>query len=671
MTSRTRNRRVSYKEIDSASEGEDNDIEEGENDETMSTTKASGSKARGRGDTYGTAKPPKKKARRSTTKSKNFSKDDSAVPEVPSYNADLLLDLPFDMLAEVCSHLDAVDLISLAKVSKQFRKLFLSPSTRSVWTTLRRRDGYELPEGMSEIDLALFMFGTHCQLCGAANSTKLYDHGIRCFRARRDLRLRLKELHDKVFECIQGASSGFYIAADLDRVNEQLQDLEYEDEQTRSDNLKLTLWTTKSRRRSSASTGQPKEANAVDRFVEQRKAEIEKQNEDMNRLSERESKLRQQARLERGEQLRRQREEHEVRQKREGEELVAVYDWTDEQVALAQSYRGRLVIQGKPAVSPAEDIDGWRKYRDAIQVVLDVEEAERQAEPGRNARLGVLRDFLEDLQDDLDDELDYPADAQLDKDDVVKLLPVGRKALKTYADRVRIQAIQQIVAAQTGASPSTSTSSAAYPKDTYNDAFFSRITSTFLVRRISPSYGGIFGGGSTFLAKSYPACLRYRSTYSTSASFLRSSISFKQVCAIRACVKAAGADEDTVTVDEMDDFGAAFTWPLCPRKTSRGTRLNWVNMVPLIERRGPGVQRLKAGELVELSFTPPTTTERKGKAKMPATFVFSDSEDSEDDSDEDVKPVIAMDSDEEDVKPVIESDGEADELEEEEEEEDA
>ncbi|GAA6032984.1 hypothetical protein JCM8097_000084 [Rhodosporidiobolus ruineniae] len=68
------------------------------------------------------------------------------------------------MLAEVSSYLEVPDLISLAKVSKQFHKLVLSPSTRSYWTALRRCDGYELPSGMDELSFCLFVYGKNCQL---------------------------------------------------------------------------------------------------------------------------------------------------------------------------------------------------------------------------------------------------------------------------------------------------------------------------------------------------------------------------------------------------------------------------------------------------------------------------------------------------------------------------
>lgn len=65
------------------------------------------------------------------------------------------------------THLEFEDLISLAKVNKSLRKLLLSRAARPIWSAMRRKDEYPLPEGMSEIRFATLLKGESCEACGA------------------------------------------------------------------------------------------------------------------------------------------------------------------------------------------------------------------------------------------------------------------------------------------------------------------------------------------------------------------------------------------------------------------------------------------------------------------------------------------------------------------------
>ncbi|GAA5895833.1 hypothetical protein JCM6882_001392 [Rhodosporidiobolus microsporus] len=688
MTKRTQKQRISYAEVDSDHDWPSSE-DEGEVGARAGTSKGGKGKAGGRGrgggdSSYGSAKPPKKKPRRSSAGTISGKNDDVAStttkePKKPKYNEDLLLQLPFDMLAEVCSHLDTKDLISLAKVSRDFRKLFLSSTTRSLWATKRRQDGYEPLEGMNELTFAHLLHGSGCQHCDA-----LYARTTFIFRARlcdtctreqfvtlSQVYAHFKDLHDETLRCLQ-TEHGFYRFADVEDVDTQLHDLEDEDDETRSRNQRLNFGTTRSRRRASAPTGEFKEPVAVKTFVEAKVTVLEKERKTVERVWERREELLD-AEIEAMAASRAQERERErERTNRYAEELEIQYGWTSAQVDFYKTpWRRHRVKQSVPETAPADDVDGWASYQQAIQDLFDGEEAERQAQPGRQARRGVLRNLLNTLKDDLEDELSnvfpsfsefqdlpeirplwHPADAELENETAAKKLPIGRTALRAFAERLRVEAIRQILSAQ-GNKPLRSFSSepSAYPTDKYNEAFFTRITSLFFGTRVTGVYS------RTKVALPFPACVPNLDSYGLVQYGLGCAISYKQVCAVRAVVKAAGLDEDTVTADDLDELGAAFKWPTCPRSYMRSTNYRWIQMVEVITRRGPGVKKLMAGATVELEFK---AQDRKGKGKV---SIFDDSDDDE--------RLVGLWSDEEDVKPKIEQDESDDEGEEQDEDEDS
>ncbi|GAA5895862.1 hypothetical protein JCM6882_001397 [Rhodosporidiobolus microsporus] len=657
MTKRTQKQRISYAEVDSDHDWPSSD-EEGEVGARAGTSKGGkgkgGGRGRGGGDSsYGSAKPPKKKARRSFAGTGSSKKDGQASnaskePQKPKYNADLLLQLPFDMLAEVSSHLETTDLISLAKVSRDFRKLFLSSTTRSLWATKRRQNGFALPDGMSEISFAMLVHGTSCHECGTAALTffKLQTRLCRgCRKERlvddRQVRQKLKHLHPQAVQCVQ-TDRGYYRLADLEEVSATLYDLGDEDEQTRDQNQRLTLWTTKSRRRSSAPQGEVKPADAVERFVEEKKAEVLKTGEarDMQKIVNRQAEIARQARMDASARRQKEREEQQAKTDAIAQELEASYDWTTEQMdfykAPWRQYRHRQLVV--PEASPANDQAAWRVYQLAIQVILDNEEAERQAQPGRQARLAVIDDFFDTLKDDLREELEgvfpsldefqnmleikplwHPSTAHFDSGEAAKQLPAGRTALRSFAQNLRVQAIRNILAAQDSKALSAfSSSPSAYPADKYDSAFFNRLTHSFYVTRYPMS---------DFV--SYPACVPRISQYGGAQYRLGRAIDFKQVCAVKSILQAAKLDEATTTVGDADALGGTFRWPKCPTKTLRSRQYDWLAMIKLIFRKGPGIRRLQAGERVQLEYTPPTSQDIKGKGKARAVDydLFSDEDD--------------------------------------------
>ncbi|GAA5873258.1 hypothetical protein JCM16303_001069 [Sporobolomyces ruberrimus] len=81
-----------------------------------------------------------------------------------------LPDLPLDILNDICSHLDPIDLVHLSRASKSFFKLVDDSSFKSVWIDVRERQQPPLEdlelEGLSELQYAALVFDQFCNMCG-------------------------------------------------------------------------------------------------------------------------------------------------------------------------------------------------------------------------------------------------------------------------------------------------------------------------------------------------------------------------------------------------------------------------------------------------------------------------------------------------------------------------
>ncbi|GAA5876672.1 hypothetical protein JCM8547_005770 [Rhodosporidiobolus lusitaniae] len=650
MTGRTKKPRKSYVEVDSdadwSSGGEERDVGSGS---TSGTSRQQGGGRKAKGDTYGTAKPAKKKARRSSSTVTGVRAGGKGVKH--KYDADLLLRLPFDLLAEICEHLDPLDLINLALVSKDFRKLFLSTTTRSIWTSMRRRDGYELPDGMDEYSFALLFYSPYCELCASLGAVSFYFLRMRLCRKCRKEKLvdgrqvrKLEHLHSDILDCVQ-TDNGYYLLSELETVNEELQDAEDEDEQARVKLEKARVYTTKSRRRSSASTDEAKKADAVERYIEEKREQLKEERKGIQRVRNRQSELAKMTIQRRLDEVQRLRDEAAAKKKSIGEDLIANYEWTDAQVAFYQDRASpyRLRQHVAPEASPSDDVHGWRSYRDAIQAYLDEQEAERQAVGPRQLRRDAIEDLHDTLVDELEDELGgirpslnefldipeiralwFPRGSSFDSAAAARTLPLGRTVFKTFVEQRRLDAVRAILSAQ------NKSIAGSFPVETHGNDFFNLATSSFR----SNSYR--FGRWQLKLVSYIDFACEARSAYSTLNYSIRKGTSFKQVQAIRTCVAAAGLNEKTATIDDMNQLGTVFRWPTCPRKMSRNSVMNWTNMVQLIMRRGPGVRRLQAGEKVEIEVVSLSSKDVKGKGKAVEQDDDSDmdvDEDSEDEED--------------------------------------
>ncbi|KAF5385100.1 hypothetical protein D9615_001049 [Tricholomella constricta] len=82
-----------------------------------------------------------------------------------------LIDLPFDVLFEIFGHLNPYELLKLARMTKEFRRLLMHRSTKSVWkAALDQIQGLPAcPPEMSEPAWVNLAFDPHCHFCFTTN----------------------------------------------------------------------------------------------------------------------------------------------------------------------------------------------------------------------------------------------------------------------------------------------------------------------------------------------------------------------------------------------------------------------------------------------------------------------------------------------------------------------
>ncbi|RPD59140.1 hypothetical protein L227DRAFT_163888 [Lentinus tigrinus ALCF2SS1-6] len=97
-----------------------------------------------------------------------------------------IMRVPLDILFEIASHLEPLDILQLARTSKEYRRLLLSRKSRHVWVTARERIAprplLDPPEGLSEPLYAALLFEPTCMACGSRALTVDYALQVRFCR---------------------------------------------------------------------------------------------------------------------------------------------------------------------------------------------------------------------------------------------------------------------------------------------------------------------------------------------------------------------------------------------------------------------------------------------------------------------------------------------------------
>ncbi|KAI0747655.1 hypothetical protein C8Q80DRAFT_1270125 [Daedaleopsis nitida] len=91
-----------------------------------------------------------------------------------------LLNVPMDVFFEIASHLYPVDILQLARTSRQLRTMLLSRASRHMWIAARKNISPpppDPPEYVSEPEYAYLLFERFCMLCGAGRAVNVHYAG--------------------------------------------------------------------------------------------------------------------------------------------------------------------------------------------------------------------------------------------------------------------------------------------------------------------------------------------------------------------------------------------------------------------------------------------------------------------------------------------------------------
>ncbi|GAA6003036.1 uncharacterized protein JCM10292_000305 [Rhodotorula paludigena] len=558
----------------------------------------------------------------------------------PSLSLERFLGLPAEMLLEIVSHLDTEDLMRLASTSRSLRKVLVSRSGRMFWTTVRKRDGYDLLDDLGEIDFALLLLGSNCQICGTSyavfyspvrirtcddcskehlNAYKLvkkempYLHcqavDACCFSRRKISFLHKLEnmlkpaLPQTAWDhgTVEHAREDLYLRQDLVAVSEQLEELAELDEQAHEFNTCHRPLSTRSRRNSLQR--QHLAEDQVQQFVEKSRSKREADSTYWNKAMAQKGELEVKRREE-------QRVQERNAQARIEADLEQHHGWTREQLR-DTSYRCQGYLRYlKPAVTPSENPKAWRRYRKALQKTIDGRNAINAASAARERRKdflkakfseydeqderfqGILPNFFEFSQLEPIHALWYPHESRLNDSIWHKKKRTVDNTLLDFAERTRVDLIRLITAARTGRTfGKLSTNPAKYPAREYGDAFFARPTALFACKSSWGAYELI----------TLPERLEHVRAQECIVDSVRDDISRRQVLAIEEVIGAAGLDVDTVTLGGLDELSGTFYWST---GNSDFSSSSWTSTVQHLTNKAPLVRMRRDGESVDLVFEP-------------------------------------------------------------------
>ncbi|CAA7263085.1 unnamed protein product [Cyclocybe aegerita] len=191
--------------------------------------------------------PPAKKAKTGPGASKS-TKSPGKKGSRQTNSLSLLPTMPLDVLFEVFSHLSPKDIINLARTSRMFRETLMTTNATTVWKTAREQVGApDCPSYMSEPQWAVLLFGNVCQTCGAKNIQRV-DFGLlrrvctNCKKAHlvveSKFEARFPDIDDEVLGFVlytkiggwshgYARSSRFFWAADIDRMVRKLAEYQH------------------------------------------------------------------------------------------------------------------------------------------------------------------------------------------------------------------------------------------------------------------------------------------------------------------------------------------------------------------------------------------------------------------------------------------------------------
>ncbi|GAA6006371.1 hypothetical protein JCM11491_004931 [Sporobolomyces phaffii] len=467
-----------------------------------------------------------------------------------AYDSKLLLGLPFDLFAEVCSHLPGGSVLELAKVNKALRRLLLSRAARSIWSAHRRSMGYSLFEGMTELQFALLNCANNCQ---AANN--------------------------------------------------ELAELEEEDETLRNQIEFARTKSSSTRTRKRDVVEAQLKADRAQTYLEEKMAWVQLEQTASRENSKNRHRLYTQA-------LKAQREEV-ARQKAARLAFIGMLKseqgWTDEEIRCHEAFP-----QFAPETTVDEDPQGehaaaWQDYHEVITEIIAEDTVKADAAKALARRRASTIPFYNSLENEKSRWEVFPPfqtfltfsairhllepDSSTTIDDKLwtELRPDVENELATYAEKARIEAIRHILAANRGlGSISTLSKEAAdYPNSTYDETFFSLATSHFATNERR-------GSRRTLQVSPYPDVTNDGGY--TGPGSLKARINVRQVDVVREIARAAGLDPASATCPDLDALEDTFRWTNAPTRELRQTACGWVNLLEAVVEHGPPIADFVAGK---------------------------------------------------------------------------
>ncbi|GAA5947258.1 hypothetical protein JCM3765_001594 [Sporobolomyces pararoseus] len=595
-----------------------------------------------------TAGSSSKKVKKSRDRLAPSPPPESTTPEPITYSSKLLLSLPFDLFAEVCSHLKGKELLRLAKVNKSLRKILLSRSARSIWSGLRRSEKFKLPENMTELEFALFNYANNCQACGKNfsnlhNDSNLFLRTHLCYDCMSEATIISKgikkewpDLRPEALDCVRyyedpsstgrGGPAAIYLISDLVRVNERLAELEEEDEITVSEIQSMRYKSSSTRTRGRTAVETNLKADAVDRFLEEKRERVRREQEMSTEISKNRLRLKDQA----AEDREARRLAREAAHSTFVVSLATEHGWTDEEVACYMHGDSEADV---PKLAFETDPEAWEAYHAAIKEQLAKEAAKLAAALALDHRQSLVRPFYESLEGENHKWEIFPMfknfltfksvqtfwknqNSTIDDKSWKKARSDIDQGLDEYQEKNRVEAIRQILAANQGLASVASFSKdpADYPESTYDDAFFARSTSLFVTKTATGLSVDPFPETTQVGEYLGPASLKGR-------------INVRQVHTIQALVEAAGLEPEETTLSDLNALKSSFKWQNHSRSYLRYRTYNWIELLNVVILKGPSNAKIVAGEKVEIEYTASTAKYKSQRLQTPSSEVETDHDD--------------------------------------------
>ncbi|TNY22862.1 hypothetical protein DMC30DRAFT_414737 [Rhodotorula diobovata] len=540
------------------------------------------------------------------------------------FSLELLLKLPFDVVAEISTHLDGGDLLMLSRTCKTLRECLAS----------RLRRELPLPDDMTEQQLMDLIYNKNCAVDlrqRVSYSPSLFLRFCLCWTCEKKtliqgskIRNGLKGPHPQARQCMRFAPDMFspdnkakfkFVIRDLWAESAKLYELAEQDELAKHALKKAT--------KSKRGKGMVQNAPATDslaRCVAGREAWVRKEQAVSQQLWDTIQAERRAVRQMVEDEEKRRADEKQANIDDLHRTLRNQHDWTQPQLDWHSAHPAHYRV---PRTSPNDDSAAWASFRDWVQGEVARVAAETAARVAREARQDSLKpyyasfkraqslrmqrvvpDFVEFVQRPAVKPLWEPADAApMSTSAWSAVLPAIRDDFIAYQEELRVEAIRAIICATTGDwQQATSRDSADYPRHKYDEDWFERPTALF--------WGDRADNRAIALALPYPETLWGHFAEGDRKEWLRKHIDNHTSRLVRLVLEAAGMDEDTA---RQEDFvGVKFRWVDNPYKQKKAhERLyNWVELVYALKRRGP-----KAYELVSGTKVPQLEVSIEGKGE--------------------------------------------------------